>query len=222
MTRRHPSGIFEAILPGKKEIPDYRLQVTYPGGVTAEVDDPYRYGRVLTDFDLYLFGEGKHTRIYDKLGAHPMTIGEAAGVHFAVWAPNAKRVSVVGDFNSWDGRRHPMRTLGSSGVWEIFIPGAAVGQRYKFEILSRHGEVLLKADPYGFAFELPPLTASIVCEPAHQWQDAAWFKEREGQDSWYHRPFAVYEVHLGSWGRVPEEGNRYLTYGELAERLIPT
>ena len=129
--------------------------MTYPGGVSVEVDDPYRYGRVLSDFDLYLFGEGKHTRLYDKLGAHPMTIGDAAGVHFAVWAPNAHRVSVVGDFNDWDGRRHPMRVLGVSGVWEIFVPGAHVGHRYKFEILSRYGEVLLKSDPFGFAFETP-------------------------------------------------------------------
>jgi 1,4-alpha-glucan branching enzyme len=221
MTRRHPAGIFEATLRGAKEIPDYRLEVTYPGGVTVEVDDPYRYGRVLSDFDLYLFGEGKHTRLYDKLGAHPMTIGAAAGVHFAVWAPNAYRVSVVGDFNSWDGRRHPMRALGVSGVWEIFVPDARVGYRYKFEILSRYGEVLLKTDPFGFEFELPPLTASIVSVPRYEWRDQAWLQRREHQDSWFKRPMAVYEVHLGSWGRVPEDGGRYLSYGELAERLIP-
>ena len=221
MTRRHPAGIFEASIPNAKEIPDYRLQVTYGGGVTAEVDDPYRYGRVLTDYDLYLFGEGKHTRIYDKLGAHPMTIGVAHGVHFAVWAPNAKRVSVVGDFNAWDGRRHPMRSLGSSGVWEIFIPAAAVGHRYKFEILSRIGEVLLKSDPFGFQFELPPLSASIVCMPEYQWRDEEWLRVRESLGSWFDRPMAVYEVHLGSWARVPEEGDRYLSYGELSARLIP-
>ena len=221
MPRRHPAGIFEATLPGTKEIPDYRLQVTYHGGVSVEVDDPYRYGRVLSDFDLYLFGEGKHTRIYDKLGAHPMSIGSSSGVHFAVWAPNAKRVSVVGDFNWWDGRRHPMRVLGGSGVWEIFIPAAEVGHRYKFEILSRYGEVLLKSDPFGFAFELPPLTASIVNVPRYEWQDDEWMRSREQQDSWFKRPMAAYEVHLGSWGRVPEDGNRYLSYRELAERLIP-
>ena len=152
MQRRHPAGIFEVVLPGATEVPDYRLQVQYHGGATSEIDDPYRYGRVLSDYDLYLFGEGKHTRIYEKLGAHPMTVGTAAGVHFAVWAPNAKRVSVVGDFNAWDGRRHPMRSLGASGVWEIFIPGLYVGEKYKFEILSRYGEVLLKSDPFGFAF----------------------------------------------------------------------
>ncbi|MEO8076695.1 MAG: 1,4-alpha-glucan branching protein GlgB [Acidobacteriota bacterium] len=218
---RHPGGVFEALVPGVKGIPAYRLQVTYPAGVIMEVDDPYRFARVITDFDLYLLGEGKHTRIYDKLGAHPITIGETAGVHFALWAPNAMRVSVVADFNYWDGRRHPMRSLGSSGVWELFVPGAGVGQHYKFEILSNSGELLLKADPYGFAFERPPLTASIVCVPTHQWQDDAWFKERERQDSWSRRPMSVYEVHLGSWGRVPEEGDRYLTYAELAAQLIP-
>jgi len=221
MTRRHASGIFEGRLPGTKAIPDYRLRVTYPGGVSVEVDDAYRYGRVLSDFDLYLFGEGKHTRLYDKLGAHPMTIGAAAGVHFAVWAPNAHRVSVVSDFNDWDGRRHPMRVLGVSGVWEIFVPGAHVGHRYKFEILSRYGEVLLKSDPFGFEFEIPPLTASIVSVPRYDWRDEAWMAARERQDSWFNRPLAVYEVHLGSWGRVPEDGGRYLSYGELAARLIP-
>jgi 1,4-alpha-glucan branching enzyme len=221
MTRRHASGIFEAKLQGTNEIPDYRLHVTFPGGVSVDVDDPYRYGRVLSDYDLYLFGEGKHTRLYDKLGAHPMTIGGAAGVHFAVWSPNAHRVSVVGDFNDWDGRRHAMRVLGVSGVWEIFIPAAHVGHRYKFEILSRYGEVLLKSDPFGFEFELPPLTASIVSLPQYEWRDDEWMQSRERQDSWFNRPLAAYEVHLGSWGRVPEDGGRYLSYGELAAQLIP-
>jgi 1,4-alpha-glucan branching enzyme len=221
MSRRHSAGIFEALLPDTTEIPDYRLRVSYFGGGAAEIDDPYRYGRVLSDYDLYLFGEGKHTRIYDKLGAHPMTIGEAAGVHFAVWAPNAKRLSVVADFNAWDGRRHPMRSLGASGVWEIFIPGIGLGERYKFEILTKYGEVVLKGDPFGFAFELPPLNASIVCVPSYDWSDGGWMASRESQGSWFHRPLAVYEVHLGSWARVPEEGHRYLSYTELAARLIP-
>jgi 1,4-alpha-glucan branching enzyme len=221
MTRRHPAGIFEAVLPDVTEIPDYRLHVSYQGGGTSEIDDPYRYGRVLSDYDLYLFAEGKHTRIYDRLGAHPMTIAGAAGVHFAVWAPNAKRVSVVSDFNAWDGRRHPMRSLGSSGVWEIFIPGIAVGERYKFELLTRYGEVILKSDPFGFAFELPPLNASLVAAPQYHWQDDEWMRTRQSADSWFHRPFAVYEVHFGSWARIPEEGHRYLTYLELAERLVP-
>jgi 1,4-alpha-glucan branching enzyme len=219
MQGKHPAGIYEARLPGTS-IPDYRLRITYPGGGEHEIDDPYRYGRVIGDYDLYLFGEGNHTRVYEKLGAHPMRIGDVAGVHFAIWAPNAARVSVVGDFDRWDGRVHPMRSLGSSGVWEIFIPGAAVGQRYKFEILSRYGEILLKTDPYGVASEVPPLSASIVATLDYDWQDADWMRDRAASDSWLHRPMAIYEVHLGSWMRVPEAGDRFLTYPEIAERLI--
>jgi len=221
MVRRHPAGVFEATMPAQSGIPDYRILVAYPGGASAEIDDPYRYGRLLSDYDLYLFGEGNHTRIYDKLGAHPMTVGAAAGVHFAVWAPNARRVSAVGDFNQWDGRVHPMRSLGSSGVWEIFIPGAHEGQRYKFELLSKRGELLLKTDPFGFSFEVPPLSASIVCRADYQWGDAEWMRSRDSQGSWFHKPLAIYEVHLGSWARVPDESNRYLSYRELAARLVP-
>ena len=222
MTRVHPSGIFEATFRHSGEPFDYRLRVTYPGGYAAEIDDPYRYGRVISDFDLYLFGEGKHTRIYERLGAHLMRLGQTAGAHFAVWAPNAERVSVVGDFNGWDGRVHPMRVLGASGVWEIFIPGIPEGQRYKFEIRSRaYGELLLKADPYGFAFEVPPRSAAIVVDTAYEWNDAPWFEQRRAANGWFAQPMSVYEVHLGSWARIPEEHDRYLTYGELAERLIP-
>jgi 1,4-alpha-glucan branching enzyme len=222
MTRMHPSGIFEASFRHSGEPFDYRLRITYPGGYAAEIDDPYRYGRVITDFDLYLFGEGKHTRIYQRLGAHLMRVGAAAGVHFAVWAPNAERVSVVGDYNGWDGRVHPMRVLGASGVWEIFIPGISEGQRYKFEIRSRaSGELLLKADPYGFAFEVPPRSASVVADTRYEWRDAAWFDQRRDANGWFAQPMAVYEAHLGSWARIPEEHDRYLTYEELAHRLIP-
>jgi 1,4-alpha-glucan branching enzyme len=221
MTRRHPAGIYEAALPETEEIADYRLQVTYPGGHTTVVDDPYRYGRVISDYDLYLFGEGNHTRIYDKLGAHPMTIGPTAGVHFAVWAPNASRTSVVGDFNGWDGRVHTMRLLGSSGIWEIFVPAAKVGHRYKFELRTREGRILVKADPFGFAFEVPPLSASIVTQPGHEWQDDEWMEQRKAAESWFERPMAIYEVHLGSWARMAEDGNRYMSYRELAARLIP-
>jgi 1,4-alpha-glucan branching enzyme len=221
MMRRHPAGIYEAALPDAREIPDYRLRVTYPSGYTTEVDDPYRYGRIISDYDLYLFGEGTHTRIYDTLGAHPMSVGPSDGVHFAVWAPNAARVSVVGDFNGWDGRVHPMRRLASSGVWEIFLPGAKLGDRYKFELRSRHGEILVKSDPFGFAFEVPPLSASIVTRTEHTWGDDEWMTQRVDQGSWFQRPMAVYEVHLGSWARVAEDGDRYLTYRELAARLIP-
>jgi 1,4-alpha-glucan branching enzyme len=220
MKRRHPAGIFEASIPGLKEIPDYRFEVKYDGGATARLDDPYRYGRVLTDYDIYLFGEGKHTRIYDKLGAHLMTLGGTAGTHFAVWAPNARRVSVVSDSNRWDGRRHPMRKL-ALGVWEIFVPGIEAGEKYKFELLSEYGEVLLKSDPFGFAFELPPLDASIVVRPDYRWRDGEWMQARDRHGSWFDQPMSVYEVHLGSWARVPEQEDRYLSYGELAARLIP-
>jgi 1,4-alpha-glucan branching enzyme len=221
MAPRHRAGIYEAIIPDATAIPDYRLRVTYPHRDTAELDDPYRYGRVISDYDLHLFGEGTHTRIYDRLGAHPLTIGETAGVHFAVWAPTATRASVVGDFNEWDGRVHSMRHLGTSGVWEIFIPAARTGHRYKFELRSAHGELLLKADPYGFAFEVPPRSAAIVCAPAYEWKDSEWMTRRISLGAWFEHPMAIYEVHLGSWARVPEEGERYLTYGELADRLIP-
>ena len=176
---------------------------------------------LITDYDLYLFGEGTHTSIYDKLGAHPLTQDGVDGVHFAVWAPNADRISVVGDFNGWDGRTHRMRMLGSSGIWALFVPGARVGQRYKFELRTKYGHIVLKADPYGFAFELPPATASVICRPDYQWGDDEWMRRRSGQDSWFQKPMSVYEVHLGSWARIPEEGDRYLTYVELAERLIP-
>jgi 1,4-alpha-glucan branching enzyme len=221
MTRTHPAGIYEAALRDVTTVPDYRLLVKYSGTRVEEVDDPYRYGRVITDFDLYLYGEGNHTRITSKLGAHPMTIGSATGVHFAVWAPNASRVSVVGDFNAWDGRVHTMRRLASSGVWEIFIPAAQVGHRYKFELRTRHGEILVKSDPFGFGFEVPPLSASIVTRIDHQWRDDEWMEQRPEQESWFQRPMSIYEVHLGSWGRVAEDGDRYLTYRELSERLVP-
>jgi 1,4-alpha-glucan branching enzyme len=222
MTRVHHSGVFEARFDGQREVFDYHLRADYPGGHSVEIDDPYRYGRVITEYDVYLFSQGKHTRIYDKLGAHPIRIGAADGVHFGVWAPNADRVSVVGDFNGWDGRLHPMRRLGPTGVWEIFIPGLQVGQRYKFEIRSnQHGELLLKSDPYGFRFEKPPLSATIVERREYTWGDAQWFVDRAKCQGWLKRPMAIYEVHLGSWMRVPEERDRSLTYRELAERLIP-
>jgi 1,4-alpha-glucan branching enzyme len=219
MQKVHPAGIFQASIPDAAATAPYLLRVSYPGGHRVDVEDPYRFGRVLSDYDMYLFGEGNHTRIYEKLGAHPTEIGGVAGVHFAVWAPNAVRASVVGDFNGWDGRVHPMRSLGASGVWEVFIPAAAVGHHYNFELRARSGEVLLKIDPFGQAFEVPPLSASIVCRPDHHWQDGEWMAARPAMDSWFQRPLAVYEVHLGSWARAGE-GDRYLTYPELAERLI--
>jgi 1,4-alpha-glucan branching enzyme len=223
MERWNGSGIFEAFVPADSSghAPDYRLRIAYPGGV-VEIDDPYRYGRVLSDFDLHLFGEGTHLRMFEKLGAHRLRVGATTGVHFAVWAPNADRVSVIGDFNAWDGRVHPMRLLTASGVWELFIPDLRDGEKYKFEIRTRSGALLKKSDPFAVAFETPPQTASVVRDISRfQWNDRDWMAARPNEASWLHRPMAVYEVHLGSWARVPEDGNRFLTYREMADRLVP-
>ncbi len=219
MTRRDPAGLFEIRVA---DATDYRFRITFPGGHLIEADDPYRYGRVLTDFDLHLLGEGTDHRAFDKLGAHRIAVGSTTGVHFALWAPNADRVSLIGECNAWDGRVHPMRLLAPSGIWEIFIPDLPDGGKYKFEIRTRSGALLNKSDPFGFSFEVPPNSASIVCDLSHyQWQDQAWLAARPGHGGWLERPVAIYEVHLGSWARVPEEGNRFLTYREMAHRLVP-
>ena len=177
---------------------------------------------ILTDFDLYLFGEGNHYRQYEKLGAHGVEIDGLRGVHFAVWAPNAKRVSVIGDFNGWNPKTHPMENLGASGIWVLFIPGIAEGVPYKYEIRSKVNKyVVQKSDPYGFFFELRPKSASVVCSiEGYAWNDASWMEERGRKDP-LGSPLSVYEVHAGSWMRVPEEQSRWLTYRELAEKLIP-
>jgi 1,4-alpha-glucan branching enzyme len=220
MTRRDP-GLFEARLSADT-VPDYRLSITYRSGHQIEIDDPYRYGRILTDFDLYLLGEGTHHRAFEKLGAHRIRVGSTTGVHFAVWAPNADRVSVVGDFNGWDGRVHPMRLLAPAGVWELFLPDLADGEKYKFEIRTRSGDLLKKTDPFGFAFEPPPQTASIVRDiSGYQWADQEWVARRRELNGWLDRPMAIYEVHLGSWARIAEDGNRFLTYREMAHRIVP-
>ena len=178
--------------------------------------------KVISEYDLYLFGEGNHTRIYDKLGAHPLTDGRQGGVHFAVWAPNAQGVSVVGDFNDWDGRAHPMKLLGASGAWEAFVPDAQQGQRYKFEVRTRHGALMLKSDPYGAGVRARhPRPRRSSAGPSTSGRTTSGCEPRRRSDSWFDRPMATYEVHLGSWARIPEEGDRYLTYAELAQRLIP-
>jgi 1,4-alpha-glucan branching enzyme len=221
MERIHPDGLFEALFRACREPFPYRLQITDAEARTREIDDPYRFPPTLSDYDLHLLREGTHYQNYEKLGAHPGTLDGVAGVAFAVWAPNARRVSVVGDFNRWDGRCHPMRFHPGNGIWEIFIPDLSEGDRYKFEILTRSGEVLaLKADPYAFAFEPEtPRTASVVCAlEGYEWGDSAWLAGRARRNA-LDSPIAIYEVHLGSWARVPGEGDRFLTYGELAERL---
>ncbi|MBI4585203.1 MAG: 1,4-alpha-glucan branching enzyme, partial [Planctomycetes bacterium] len=212
------SGFFEGLLPAAS-MPRYWLRGHLPGGHSWVYEDPYRFPRVLGDLDLHLLGEGNHLRSFDKLGAHLIELEGVKGVHFALWAPNAQRVSVVGDFNGWDGRRHPMRHLGSSGIWEIFIPGLTEGDLYKFEIRAREGILRLKSDPYGCRFEFRPGTSTIVHDLGkHRWQDRAWLEARS-RWNWLEAPLSIYEVHLGSWMRAPEEGNRYLTYRELAHRL---
>jgi len=170
--------------------------------------------------DVRLFNEGRHFRLYDKLGAHPMTGGGVTGVLFAVWAPNAERVAVVGDFNDWNGALHPLSPHGDSGVWEGFLPGATAGMLYKYRLLSRlGGSEFDKADPFAFATEEPPKTASVVFEPRHEWRDAEWMQERARLQR-LDKPISIYEVHLGSWRRVPEENGRFLSYTELAPRLV--
>jgi len=167
--------------------------------------------------DLHLFGEGKHERIYEKLGAHVITHEGKRGVAFAVWAPNAKSVSVVGDFNGWKSEKHSMRSLGSSGIWELFIPGLREGELYKYAIRTRRGEIF-KADPYAFMMQVPPDTSAIVYKSRYKFHDRAWITKRTKRQAW-REPFSIYEVHLGSWRRITEDGNRPLTYREIAPLL---
>jgi 1,4-alpha-glucan branching enzyme len=215
----HP-GVFEwsgesAALPAH-----YRLSWRQGEQAEQTAYDPYTFPAQLSDYDLHLFGEGRHRHAYRFLGAHAHEADGITGVLFAVWAPNAERVSVVGDFNQWDGRRHPMRLHPGSGVWELFIPGLASGSVYKYELRGRgSGDVFLKTDPYGQRFEQRPRTASIVEPPSrHSWGDADWLRQRRDFD-WQHQPISIYELHLGSWRRGPE--GEFLDYRELAEQLIP-
>jgi 1,4-alpha-glucan branching enzyme len=220
LRRVDDAGVFTAEVARKDRFP-YHLRVDWTG-TPVELDDPYRFPPWLGELDLHLLAEGTHLDAYEKLGAHVVTVEGVAGVVFTVWAPNARRVSVVGDFNNWDGRRHPMRRHPGAGIWEIFLPGLAAGERYKFEIKGPDGAILpLKADPFAFAAERPPQTASIVSAigPAPG-QDADWLAER-GRRIARAAPVSIYEVHLGSWRRKPEEGHRYLGYRELAVQLIP-
>ncbi|HSU16357.1 1,4-alpha-glucan branching protein GlgB [Longimicrobium sp.] len=219
MERVHPDGFFELVLPPGTHPFPYRLRVTEGDGSVAEEADPYSFAPTIADFDLYLIGEGTHLRLWDVLGAHPDEMDGVAGTRFGVWAPGARRVSVVGDFNRWDGRRHVMRFHPGAGVWEMFVPGAGEGTPYKYEIQGAHGGTFLKADPVAFHAEHNPATASIVHDlRGWEWSDAEWM-ERRRTDDCYRKPMAVYEVHAGSWMRVPEEENRPLTYRELAHRL---
>lgn len=224
LQRVHPEGFFEGVLPGSHSLPlDYRLRITTHDGITYEADDPYAFPPLLSDFDEYLLAQGTHLHIYERLGAHIMEVNGRTGVRFAVWAPSALRVSVVGNFNNWDGRRHPMRFYHNSGIWEIFIPNIGEGELYKFEIKTRYMDYLVtKTDPVGFFNEMRPNTASIVWNiNKYQWQDAEWLAQRPQRQS-IKAPISVYEVHLGSWRLKPVNGQwHWLTYRELAEQLVP-
>jgi len=220
MEKIHPDGLFEVFIEGRQKVFPYRIRITDFYGNVSEFHDPYSFLPVMSQYDLHLFAEGKNYFVYQKMGAHPMTVNNIRGVYFAVWAPNARRVSLVGDFNSWDGRRHPMRVLGGSGVWELFIPGLSEGEVYKYEVKTTDDLVLLKSDPYGYLYEMRPKSASIVYNLEHyQWSDTRWMSDRQGKDP-LHSPVSIYEVHLGSWRRSPEEGSRFLPYRELAHELV--
>jgi len=211
-------GFFCVTVPGAgRDIP-YHLRIVKPDGSEEFTRDAYQYGPIMGDIDLHLFSEGQHWKIYEKLGAHLRTIGDATGVYFAVWAPNAQRVSVVGDFNHWDGRVNPMRKLLGAGVWELFLPGIKQGTHYKFEIRTQTGAVLLKSDPFAFFNQHGKSTASLVYDlERYTWNDADWIEARR-QKNWPQSPISIYEVHLGSWRR--KEGNCQLTYLELADTLL--
>jgi 1,4-alpha-glucan branching enzyme len=205
----HDGGVFAGTVAGA-DVPDYRIEVTY-GANTHLTDDPYRYWPSLGEIDLHLIGEGRHEDLWCKLGAHVRTYGETTGTSFAVWAPNARGVRVVGDFNYWDGRGHPMRSMGSSGVWELFVPGAADGTKYKYEILGADGVWRQKLDPLAFHTEVPPDTAGVVYTSRYEWKDDDWLEQRAKAQT-HKEPVSIYEVHLGSW-------RQGLSYTELADQL---
>ncbi|MCL2664136.1 MAG: 1,4-alpha-glucan branching protein GlgB [Defluviitaleaceae bacterium] len=222
MERIHTAGFFEAQFSETKELFRYELEVTFLSGSKWRTRDPYSFLPQLSDMDLFLFGQGTHYEIFDKLGAHAKTVDGSDGVSFAVWAPNAKRVSVVGDFNGWNGLRSQMRALQKSGVWEIFIPGLKNGDKYKFEIISKAGSRILKSDPYGFFHELRPSTASLVCDiSGHEWNDAGWIANRNKKNP-LDGPVNIYEVHAGSWKSASNEnGLPFLNWPQLSAELVP-
>jgi 1,4-alpha-glucan branching enzyme len=215
------TGCFECLFPDRLEFFPYRIRATYHSGEQFEYDDPFAILPVLSDYDLFLFGKGTHYQIWKKLGANPVTHHGIKGVHFAVWAPNAKGVAVIGDFNRWNGRSHMMRRLSFTGVWEIFIPGLVPGSAYKFLIHTKGGSKVEKMDPYAKEAELRPRTAAIIADPApYTWGDQAWAAERPHLQK-ENQPLSIYEVHLGSWQKSTGRESGFLDYDELAERLIP-
>ena len=197
LSQLQAAGLFELTLPDKQQTFPYELRTSYPDGNIFTERDAYAFLPTLGNFDEHLFGEGRHLNLYDKLGAHVRTLGDVRGVSFAVWAPSAAGVSVVGSFNHWDGRLHQMRRLGGSGIWEIFVPDLAPGALYKYEMHQPGALAFLKADPYALQSEVPPATSSIVFAPAYEFQDQAWIEQRAQADH-LHCPISIYEVHLGS------------------------
>jgi len=220
MARIHKDGLFEAVIPELRAGTQYRIQVVEQGGRNYDLIDPYAFSSFyFSEFDQHLFAQGNHYEIFQRLGAHPRVVDSVAGVSFAVWAPNAEGVSVVGPFNQWDGRRHQMKLHGLSGAWETFIPELGEGDLYKYEIRARNGDTFLKSDPYAFLTEVPPDTASIVyeLEGAFRWNDDEWMNRRR-ETNIGEKPLAIYEVHLGSWSRAAK--NNLLNYREMADKLV--
>ncbi len=220
MRRIHPSGFYEAIRPTNSSTANYRLRVATKNGEVTEMHDPYAVEPLLTEFDLFLFGEGRNWKIYDKLGAHLRTIDDATGVNFAVWAPNAESVQVVGDFNGWNGSQHVMRKHIPAGVWELFVPNITAGEKYKYKIKAKGGNSIEKSDPYGFYAELPPRTASVVTQlDQFAWQDQDWLDRRASKDP-LKEACNIYELHLGSWRRDPNGHHGWMNYREIAHQLV--
>ncbi len=224
MSPKYNNGFFEVSFPGRKKLFEYKLRISDLSGNSYVTHDPYSFWPIISEYDRYLYNQGNHHRIFDKLGAHVMTINNVSGTLFSVWAPCAKRVSVIGSFNQWDGRRHQMRQLGASGIWEIFIPLVGVGDLYKFEIKSQSGELLTKSDPYAFYAEMRPAKASVVYTLDNfEWKDSSWLEKRSTSDI-FTLPVSIYELHLGTWSTLaePDENdNIFLNYRTIAERLIP-
>lgn len=224
LSPKYGGEIYEIIFPDRKDLFEYKLRITDQYGNCFETHDPYSFWPVISEYDIFLYSQGNHHRIFEKLGAHIMTVNNVTGTLFSVWAPCAKRVSVIGGFNQWDGRRHQMRQLGASGIWELFIPLVTTGDLYKFEIKTQAGQIMAKADPYAYYAEKRPAKASIVHDiENYEWNDAGWLLDRETSEV-FSSPVSIYELHLGTWSTLSEpdeNGDLFLNYRTIADRLIP-